>query len=116
MEERIRYVRDVYHYCGIDIVRQVKAALRHPGDFIIPTQDDHLITVKGGNYGAVALLTAIAHPQATIIAHANDDDDLAVCQQMACRIAPNIKPVQAQSYAAAHNPCPDESRMSNNGN
>lgn len=115
-EERIRYVRDVYHYCGIDIVRQVKAALRHHGDFIMPATDDHTITVKGGNYGAVALLLAIAHPQATIIAHTNDDDDLAVCRQMACRIAPNIQPVQTQSNAATDKPHTNESHKGNNGN
>lgn len=89
-EAYIAYVKDVYYYCGVDIVRTVKKALKHYVDFI-HTQSDGTIIVDGDSYGAVALLASLLYPDKTIDYKSNDDDDQAVCQHVACRVAQNIK-------------------------
>lgn len=88
-KEYIAYVKDVYYYCGVDIVKTVKNALNDYNDYIQP-QDDNTLVVKGGSYGAVALLASLLYPEKMITAKVNDDDDKAVCQHVACRIANNI--------------------------
>lgn len=87
-EASIAYVKDVYYYCGVDIVKTVKSALKHREDFIHVSDDS--VTVDGGSYGAVALLASLLYPGKTIIAKTVNDDDSAVCQHVACRIASNI--------------------------
>lgn len=98
-EECRSYVCDVYYYCGLEIVRTVKAATSHATDYIITDGDKAAVTtetdnppviVAGGNYGAVALMLALEHPEKTILALTSNDDDADVCRQMACRVAPNI--------------------------
>lgn len=87
-EASIAYVKDVYYYCGVDIVKTVKSALKHREDFIHVSDDS--VTVDGGSYGAVALLASLLYPGKTIIAKTVNEDDSAVCQHVACRIASNI--------------------------
>ena len=87
-EAYVAYVRDVYYYCGTDIVKTVRKATAAPTD---ATEHDGQLIVPGGSYGAVALMEALAHPDLTVIAQTIDDADRAVTERMACRIAPNIK-------------------------
>ena len=87
-EAYVAYVRDVYYYCGTDIVKTVRKATAAPSD---ATEHDGQLIVAGGSYGAVALMEALAHPDLTVIAQTIDDADRAVTERMACRIAPNIK-------------------------
>lgn len=82
----VGYVLDVY-YCGTDIVRRVKRAT---ADYAASIRQGDRIVVAGGNYGSVALMMALAHPDKTVVAQTIDDDDRAVTERMACRIAPNI--------------------------
>lgn len=84
-----RYVRDVYYYCGTDIVRTVKASLagRDPS---VSVSSSGAITVGGGSYGAVALFEALKHPDAVVTARVINADDEAVCRRIAMRVAPNI--------------------------
>lgn len=83
----VGYVLDVYYYCGTDIVRRVKRAT---ADYAASIRQGDRIVVAGGNYGSVALMMALAHPDKTVVAQTIDDDDQAVTERMACRIAPNI--------------------------
>ena len=83
----VGYVLDVYYYCGTDIVRRVKRAT---ADYAASIRQGDRIVVAGGNYGSVALMMALAHPDKTVVAQTIDDDDRAVTERMACRIAPNI--------------------------
>ena len=91
-KEYITYVKDVYYYCGVDIVKTVKKALNHYDDYIQP-QDDNTLAVKGGSYGAVALLASLLYPDKTIVTQTIDEDDRAVCEHVACRVANKIKMV-----------------------
>ena len=50
------YVRDVYYYCGKDIVKSVRHALRHYEDHITVSEDGKTVTVHNDKYGAVAML------------------------------------------------------------
>ena len=50
------YVRDVYYYCGTDIVKSVRHALRHYEDHITVSEDGKTVTVHNDKYGAVAML------------------------------------------------------------
>ena len=50
------YVRDVYYYCGTDIVKSVRHALRHYEDHITVSEDGKTVTVHDDEYGAVAML------------------------------------------------------------
>lgn len=85
-----RYVMDCYYYCGADIVRTVKTALRnHTATAVL--SPNGTITVDGESYGAVALVEALMHPKATVIARTSDADDADVCRNVACRIAGNIR-------------------------
>ena len=84
------YVKDVYYYCGVDIVKTVKRSLTHYKE-CIHTQSDGAIIVDGGSYGAVALLASLLNPDKRIEYKAYDDDDQAVCEHVACRVATNIK-------------------------
>lgn len=89
------YVRSVYYYCGVDIVKTVKWALadyEHEAKSTI-TDGKTTINVAPGSYGSVALMAALMHPEATIVAQTADEDDLSVCETMACRVAKNIKTV-----------------------
>ena len=85
-----RYIRDVYYYCGVEIVKNVKAALPHYEGFIHSDAGDKIV-VDGGSYGSVALLAAMLNPSKTIIAKSNNDDDAAACRNVACRVAKNIR-------------------------
>lgn len=84
----VAYVRDVYYYCGSDIVSTVRRAT---ANHQAADAFDGCIVVEGGSYGAEALMEALAHPDKTIIARTTDDDDRDVCRRMACRIAHNIQ-------------------------
>lgn len=92
----IKYVRDVYYYCGVEIVGSVKGALAHYGDYVshdcpaLRQDGAPALRVEGGSYGAVALLMALLHPDTTVVAVAANDDDAAVCRNVACRIVGNI--------------------------
>lgn len=83
-----RYVRDVYYYCGTDIVRCVKKGLEHSENCVLSAHDQ-VIEVSDQAYGAVALLTALRNPRMTIIVHASGDH-ADVCRNVACRVAENI--------------------------
>lgn len=84
-----RYVKDVYYYCGTDIVGQVKSNLDHNRDYIL-SENDNTIEVSDKSYGAVALLTALRNPHKTVIVDtAGEHAD--VCRNVACRIAENIR-------------------------
>ena len=85
-----RYVMDCYYYCGADIVRTVKTALRNHTATAVPSPNG-TITVDGESYGAVALVEALMHPKATVIARTSDADDADVCRNVAYRIAGNIR-------------------------
>ena len=85
-----RYVGDAYYYCGSDIVRTVRKELKGCTAIAAPAADG-CIEVGGGSYGAVALVMALANPTATVYACVDNDDDEAVCRNVACRIADNIK-------------------------
>ena len=85
-----RYVGDAYYYCGSDIVRTVRKDLKDCTAIAAPAADG-CIEVGGGSYGAVALVMALANPTATVCACVDNDDDEAVCRNVACRIADNIK-------------------------
>lgn len=87
------YVRDVYYYCGTDIVKAVRKATAKP---LSSSAEDGNIVVEGGSYGAVALMEALSHPDRTIIAKSADEADYEVTRRMACRIASNI--MTTQSY------------------
>ena len=86
----MEYVRDVYYYCGTDIVKTVKRALPEY-ESLITEEADGTVRVAAGSYGSVALLVALLNPERTIVAVAGDDDDEAVCHNVACRITNNIK-------------------------
>lgn len=90
MDYYVKYVRDVYYYCNTDIAKTVHRALADYDRYIV-SENDSEIVVGSGSYGAVALLTALANPQKTIVARGGDEDDTAVCRNMACRIAKNIR-------------------------
>lgn len=85
-----QYVRDAYYYCGSEIVGKVKARLAEPTALTVSDEGENII-VKGGDYGAVALLAALMNPTKTIIMRPSDADDEAVCRNVACRIVKNIK-------------------------
>lgn len=86
----IKYVKDVYCYCGVDIVKCVKDALARHGDYILSDEKD-VVRVAGGSYGAIALLEALMFPSKTIIAVSTEENKALVCKNMACRIANNIR-------------------------
>lgn len=90
------YVRSVYYYCGVDIVKTVKRSLADYEHKTKSTTTDGqtTITVAPGSYGSVALMAALMHPKATIVAQTADEDDFSVCKTMACRVAKNIKTVE----------------------
>ena len=90
VEKSMEYVRDVYYYCGTDIVKTVKRALPEY-ESLISEETDGTVRVAAGSYGSVALLVALLNPERTIVAVAGDDDDEAVCHNVACRITNNIK-------------------------
>ena len=85
-----RYVGDAYYYCGSDIVRTVRKDLKDCTAIAAPAADG-CIEVGGGSYGAVALVMALANPTATVCACVDNADDEAVCRNVACRLADNIK-------------------------
>ena len=83
------YINDAYHYCGIEVTNRVKKAL---ANYTGPEErNTDTFSAPEGNYGALALLLALQHPEAQITAYVGDADDEAVCLHVACRIAPNIK-------------------------
>lgn len=61
------YVRDVYYYCGTDIVKSVCHALRHYEDYVTVSADGKTITVRDDEYGAVELLMSLSHPDTKIM-------------------------------------------------
>lgn len=86
------YVKSVYYYTGVDIVKSVRRGLADFDQLVSSSTVDgrQVLTVRGGSYGAVALMAALMHPEATVLAQTASDDDRAVSQQMACRVAQNI--------------------------
>ena len=90
MEYYISYVKDAYYYCGSDVVRTVRQSLRHYSALVHADTVGQL-SVDAGSYGAVALAAALMYPNKTIMAEVDNEDDAAVCRQIACRIAKNIK-------------------------
>lgn len=95
------YVSDAYHYCGIEVTGSVRKALAnyrgtdcHKGE---------ALSAPAGNYGALALLLALQHPEAQIVAHVGNADDEAVCLHVACRIASNIKMCKDKAPEAYNN-------------
>lgn len=89
-EYYIKYVRDVYYYCGTDVVKAVKATLGNYNNYIV-SKAEASVVVSGGSYGAVALLMSLMNPNKTITFKPVDEDDASVCKKMACRIADNIR-------------------------
>lgn len=61
------YVRDVYYYCGTDVVKSVRHALRHYEDYVTMSEDGKTITVRNDEYGAVELLMSLSHPDTKIM-------------------------------------------------
>lgn len=55
------YVRDVYYYCGTDVVKSVRHAVRHYEDYVTVSADGKTITVRNDEYGAVELLMSLSH-------------------------------------------------------
>ena len=90
MEYYISYVKDAYYYCGSDVVRTVRQSLRHYSALVHADTVGQL-SVDAGSYGAVALVAALMYSNKTIMAEVDNEDDAAVCRQIACRIAKNIK-------------------------
>lgn len=67
VEKSMEYVRDVYYYCGTDIVKTVKRALPEY-ESLITEEADGTVRVAAGSYGSVALLVALLNPERTIVA------------------------------------------------
>lgn len=89
------YIRDVYYYCGIDIVKKVRNTLTHYNNYIVSDTDSSVV-VSGGSYGAVALLLSLMNPKKTITFQAANEDDADVCKNVACRVSNNIKVERAE--------------------
>lgn len=94
----VLFVKDLYMYRGVDIMRSVNRNLRRNGNYsaiVDAPVSAAKVVIDGVGYGEAALLFALVHPDVQVVAVEADADKRTVAQNCIGEVAPNVEVVES---------------------
>ncbi len=94
----VGFVKDLYMYRGVDIMRTVNRNLKRNGNYsaiVDAPVSAAKVMIDGVGYGEAALLFALVHPDVQVVAVEADADKRTVAQNCIGEVAPNVEVVES---------------------